>query len=925
MNKTALNSSRYINNPERTNRISNGAYSTGAHGMIVKNKLSYLPIPDSGIIEIRDVSVPNTALLRTAITIRGFLETGILGPIANFTPVSDGSFRAVIDGGAPVDVPGLNFTAATTYGDIATIVAIGLQAQVGGTSANEIQLESNSRLKLNSGTTGDNSSISVLSSTGSGTDVSGDGFLNARIDVGVPVQGQASAADIAGCSSLTTNDDDSILYVACRTTDFILTYDISDKTLAIQLFSSNLLVGDPTFLNYRDNVLYVPDGFTQIFITLDVTNPAAVINLSNVAVSGEPQYSDILDNFAVCGLSTTDSVALIDITDPATMSVLDTYTGSLVQLDNVRCTKLIKWPDGRIFCLALGRTNSFLVILEIINNVFVFKSQINDFLIDTPFDLTFLATQYCLVASQGSNGITWIDIFDVINPKIVKSLEDIVNFLSIFSIQIDGYRAFVSNESISYFSEIDISNNKQVVGKTYEAEIDNLLVTNELTVAQTIQLESMSTQLDSILSFNEGKISYSPLRKAIMSGRDGAPKYIHSPSKKIVEASIIEDMKPFRTGVNSYVVDDGQELKLISDMLVMGNNTIEFAGGSKIKGEGRSISKIQFNTTVSSTTFTVNPSPRSIDMEGVSFENLGSGKILDIQSLTAAVFLTNVTFLNSTLNLGNNAAFEGDRLTFSQSPLQLSATGNSNIIIMNSGSSGVGTIIQLEFLAASLTNKIELREFTFISNDTVKALVKDATATIDRGIFEEVRQIGNTTEPFTTGFSQVSNTWDWEGVIDPAGDLIVSNSNIVAQFNSVAGVGVASPAADAYGPISDGGTLIVYSIAGNNEKFTISDTNTGEVTYNGIGGKFGVSAAQTSERTGGVYNIKFALFLDSGSGFVIIDGSEYIIQEPNVQSRDQTTELQIILKTGDKILHQQATVSGTQTPVYHQVIYNIKG
>lgn len=113
----------------------------------------------------------------------GNLETGTLGAFANFTPVADGEFAISIDGD-PQDVLALNFTGASDYDDVATIVQAGLQAiGTGGFTAATAVASSPTTpatIVITSGTFGNLSSVSVLSPVGGGggTDVSGASFLN---------------------------------------------------------------------------------------------------------------------------------------------------------------------------------------------------------------------------------------------------------------------------------------------------------------------------------------------------------------------------------------------------------------------------------------------------------------------------------------------------------------------------------------------------------------------------------------------------------------------------------------------------------------------------------------------------------------------------------------------------------------------------
>lgn len=113
----------------------------------------------------------------------GYIRSGALGSVAAFQAVTNGSFAVAIDG-VSEDITGLNFTTDTTYALIATRIQAALVA-AGFTGATATV--SNSQITIKSGTTGNASTVSVLApvSPATGTDISGPGFLNARLGTAV--------------------------------------------------------------------------------------------------------------------------------------------------------------------------------------------------------------------------------------------------------------------------------------------------------------------------------------------------------------------------------------------------------------------------------------------------------------------------------------------------------------------------------------------------------------------------------------------------------------------------------------------------------------------------------------------------------------------------------------------------------------------
>lgn len=118
----------------------------------------------------------------------GYLLTGIVGSTGSFIAVSDGEFSVTIDA-VQADITALDFTLDTDYDDIASTIqtavqAIGTGGFVGATVVASATAGSNVQFQIISGTTGDGSSVSVLSTIAvpAGTDISGDSndFLNGQ-------------------------------------------------------------------------------------------------------------------------------------------------------------------------------------------------------------------------------------------------------------------------------------------------------------------------------------------------------------------------------------------------------------------------------------------------------------------------------------------------------------------------------------------------------------------------------------------------------------------------------------------------------------------------------------------------------------------------------------------------------------------------
>ena len=135
----------------------------------------------SGIGAYESAECPTTVQTSTATP--GYAACGNTGSPSVLNSISTGSFRITIDGSTQ-DFASVDFSGDITIDDIAATVQAALRTRglvVFGGFANAFVLESpNGRLRVISGTSGINSSVSAMSATGTGTDVSGAGSLTCQ-------------------------------------------------------------------------------------------------------------------------------------------------------------------------------------------------------------------------------------------------------------------------------------------------------------------------------------------------------------------------------------------------------------------------------------------------------------------------------------------------------------------------------------------------------------------------------------------------------------------------------------------------------------------------------------------------------------------------------------------------------------------------
>jgi len=121
------------------------------------------------------IAVINT---RGDINASASMTTNATGEPGEFALENDGSYRISMDG-VQQDILGNNFTGFTTFAEIQAELQTRLQISFPNARVVNVSIdEFNTRFSFISGTTGESSSVSVLSTAASGTDISGSVFLN---------------------------------------------------------------------------------------------------------------------------------------------------------------------------------------------------------------------------------------------------------------------------------------------------------------------------------------------------------------------------------------------------------------------------------------------------------------------------------------------------------------------------------------------------------------------------------------------------------------------------------------------------------------------------------------------------------------------------------------------------------------------------
>jgi len=114
----------------------------------------------------------------------GYMTCGQGGALESFTSIEDGSFSVAIDS-ITYDVTGCDFSDAGDFAAVCLVIQSAITSAGGAASVTH----DGTKFTFTSALSGDGSSVSVLSSVGSGSDISGFGILNGQEGTGIPQAG----------------------------------------------------------------------------------------------------------------------------------------------------------------------------------------------------------------------------------------------------------------------------------------------------------------------------------------------------------------------------------------------------------------------------------------------------------------------------------------------------------------------------------------------------------------------------------------------------------------------------------------------------------------------------------------------------------------------------------------------------------------
>ncbi len=325
---------------------------------------------------------PTTIAMAQAFTTPqpGFLTTAQSGSVAAFTAISDGTFTISIDGVAE-DITALDFTSDLNFDDIATTIQVALQAIATGGYTDATVVATNTTLNqfiITSGTAGDGSTVSVLTTEGTGTDISGVGFLN----------GQSGAVVVGYTPTTFTNELILIQQAASCAGQFVYgwaldeTYrDTSDQLEAatwaegeqfveMALLSNNPLSYDPNDIG-NNIVEFFNAGYTRTtpFFHDDISQYPDVASLA-VLLSVDYAGQDTTLTLKFKNLIGIDPVQFFNVSAETAVDVLESRRANIFVLIGNGARTVRQGTQASTVYFADDRTNTDNFVNDLLTNIY---------------------------------------------------------------------------------------------------------------------------------------------------------------------------------------------------------------------------------------------------------------------------------------------------------------------------------------------------------------------------------------------------------------------------------------------------------------------------------------------------------------------------------------------------------------------------
>jgi hypothetical protein len=332
-------------------------------------------------------------------------------------------------------------------------------------------------------------------------------------------------------------------------------------------------------------------------------------------------------------------------------------------------------------------------------------------------------------------------------------------------------------------------------------------------------------------------------------------------------------------GINAVAVKEladlptpsGGDITLVEDTLYyilgeidIGVNRIIVGINTPIVGRQPRIDSIIGNNATELVSFNQSSGPGLL-VQGLTLTQSGAGHSIHVDAGPAMNCIVQDVIIDGEIHVDDCGAFrmESFLINFGSTVIFNGTVGA--LLVKLGGFVGASGVTSLDFTATAAMGTILVTESQFITTGGSTGIMLDPSATLSKGELSNTVFTGAGT--FVDGFTKGSDAW---GFASNTG-LGNSRDRGVAKWAGAATT-VDLPGAAAWRTIADGGVTISYG-DGANEKWAITDADTGQLTYSGFQSKgFIVAASVTFTRSSGAsIEVEFAV-ADGG----VIDTSSIV-------------------------------------------------
>lgn len=320
-------------------------------------------------------------------SVSGFLQCGKTQQnVATWKAVTAGSFSITIDG-VTASVSGITFATVVSLAGVASALQTAIRAagvSVGFTAATVVYNAATQTLRITSGSTGNASSVSLLStvSPAAGVDISGAGFmngaaiLNSQVQNAYVVPGYTPAAQ-AGYLTCGVAQQTLATWTAVTSGSFAITIDgISANVTGINFTGLLSLAAVATAIQTKLQAAYASVSFTGATVTYNATTEAFTItsgtvgglsSVSQLSAVSPTSGTDISGSGFMNGQSGTvnpglsnigDELALIAEAAAAQSLFFYGWTFDAVYRDTQVQLDAMAWIEGQTAAIGAFVTNS---------------------------------------------------------------------------------------------------------------------------------------------------------------------------------------------------------------------------------------------------------------------------------------------------------------------------------------------------------------------------------------------------------------------------------------------------------------------------------------------------------------------------------------------------------------------------------------